>query len=287
MRTERIACSSTSAACATTCGTAGDADAPKLFLLHGWMDVSASFQFLVDALARDWDVYAPGLARLRPDRLGGLGLLLVSRTTSPTSTCCSIASSPDAPVNADRPQPGRQRRRPVRGRAPGARRAPGQPGRLRHAGDASPSRRRSATRAGWTSCTRRSGLRPYASFGELADRLQKNNPRLTRERARVPGAALGQASAGRARRAAQRSGAQARQRRCSTGWTRRAPAGRASPRRCSGSTRPSRRRVTRMQPERREAARRAARGVQGPALRRRCRTRATCCTTTSPKRWRA
>jgi pimeloyl-ACP methyl ester carboxylesterase len=33
--------------------------APKLVLLHGWMDVSASFQFLVDALRRDWDVYAP------------------------------------------------------------------------------------------------------------------------------------------------------------------------------------------------------------------------------------
>jgi alpha-beta hydrolase superfamily lysophospholipase len=33
--------------------------APKMVLLHGWMDVSASFQFLVDALQRDWDVYAP------------------------------------------------------------------------------------------------------------------------------------------------------------------------------------------------------------------------------------
>jgi len=35
------------------------AGAPKMVLLHGWMDVSASFQFLVDALRRDWDVYAP------------------------------------------------------------------------------------------------------------------------------------------------------------------------------------------------------------------------------------
>jgi pimeloyl-ACP methyl ester carboxylesterase len=31
----------------------------RMVLLHGWMDVSASFQFLVDALAQDWDVYAP------------------------------------------------------------------------------------------------------------------------------------------------------------------------------------------------------------------------------------
>lgn len=28
----------------------GPCDGPPLFLLHGWMDVSASFQFLVDAL---------------------------------------------------------------------------------------------------------------------------------------------------------------------------------------------------------------------------------------------
>ena len=33
--------------------------APKVVLLHGWMDVSASFQFLVDALRGSWDIYAP------------------------------------------------------------------------------------------------------------------------------------------------------------------------------------------------------------------------------------
>jgi pimeloyl-ACP methyl ester carboxylesterase len=32
---------------------------PKLFLLHGWMDVSASFQFFVDALSQNWSVIAP------------------------------------------------------------------------------------------------------------------------------------------------------------------------------------------------------------------------------------
>jgi pimeloyl-ACP methyl ester carboxylesterase len=37
----------------------GDAAAPKLFLLHGWMDVSASFQFTVDELRHDWHVIAP------------------------------------------------------------------------------------------------------------------------------------------------------------------------------------------------------------------------------------
>ncbi len=37
----------------------GNPQAPRLFLLHGWMDMSASFQFLVDALANDWCVLAP------------------------------------------------------------------------------------------------------------------------------------------------------------------------------------------------------------------------------------
>nr|PZN01686.1 MAG: alpha/beta hydrolase [Pseudomonadota bacterium] len=37
----------------------GDPEAPALYMLHGWMDVSASFQFLVDALRGDWCVIAP------------------------------------------------------------------------------------------------------------------------------------------------------------------------------------------------------------------------------------
>jgi len=37
----------------------GDPAAPTLFLLHGWMDVSASWQFVVDELRRDWNIVAP------------------------------------------------------------------------------------------------------------------------------------------------------------------------------------------------------------------------------------
>lgn len=37
----------------------GDARAPQLFLLHGWMDCSPTFQFVVQALSRDWHVLAP------------------------------------------------------------------------------------------------------------------------------------------------------------------------------------------------------------------------------------
>ena len=39
--------------------TWGDASAPKIFLMHGWMDVSASFQFVVDEFRHDWHVIAP------------------------------------------------------------------------------------------------------------------------------------------------------------------------------------------------------------------------------------
>jgi pimeloyl-ACP methyl ester carboxylesterase len=41
------------------CRCWGDPEQPALFLLHGWMDVSASFQFLVDALRGAWRVIAP------------------------------------------------------------------------------------------------------------------------------------------------------------------------------------------------------------------------------------
>lgn len=37
----------------------GDVDAPAVFLLHGWMDSSATFQFVVEALKKSWRVIAP------------------------------------------------------------------------------------------------------------------------------------------------------------------------------------------------------------------------------------
>lgn len=37
----------------------GPADAPAVFFLHGWMDCSPTFQFVVDALKNDWHVIAP------------------------------------------------------------------------------------------------------------------------------------------------------------------------------------------------------------------------------------
>jgi pimeloyl-ACP methyl ester carboxylesterase len=37
----------------------GKSGAPKLFMLHGWMDSSITFQFVVDAFVRDWHIIAP------------------------------------------------------------------------------------------------------------------------------------------------------------------------------------------------------------------------------------
>ncbi len=37
----------------------GDEEAPALFFLHGWGDISASFQFIVDALEGHWRIIAP------------------------------------------------------------------------------------------------------------------------------------------------------------------------------------------------------------------------------------
>jgi pimeloyl-ACP methyl ester carboxylesterase len=153
----------------------------KIVLLHGWMDVSASFQFLVDSLSPDWDVYAPdwrgyGLTAWSgadsywfPDYIGDLDLLLER-------------IQPDAPVDLVGHSLGGN----VGGLYAGIR-----PERIARfvnlegfgmpatSPDQAPKRY-----ARWMQELRAApSLRPYASYAELADRLQKNNPRLSRERA--------------------------------------------------------------------------------------------------------
>lgn len=75
----------------------GDPAGPVLVLLHGWMDVSATFHFLAQALPRSWRIVAPdwrgfglseghGEAYWLPDYLGDLDAIL-------------RALSPEAPVN--------------------------------------------------------------------------------------------------------------------------------------------------------------------------------------------
>jgi pimeloyl-ACP methyl ester carboxylesterase len=153
----------------------------KIFLLHGWMDVSASFQFLVDAMAPDWDVYAPdwrgyGLTAWSgsdnywfPDYIADLDALLER-------------IQPGAPVNLVGHSLGGN----VGGLYAGIR-----PERIARfvnlEGFGMPATRPEQAPkryARWMDELREvPRLRPYASYAELADRLQKNNPRLKRERA--------------------------------------------------------------------------------------------------------
>jgi len=153
----------------------------KIILLHGWMDVSASFQFLVDALSQDWDVYAPdwrgyGLTAWSgsdnywfPDYIGDLDALLER-------------IQPAAPVNLVGHSLGGN----VGGLYAGIR-----PERIARfvnlEGFGMPATRPEQAPkryARWMQELRAAPqLRPYASYAELADRLQKNNPRLPRERA--------------------------------------------------------------------------------------------------------
>lgn len=71
---------------------------PKVLLLHGWMDCAASFQFVADALAGQWDVYAPdwrgcGLSEHQPWGYYDRALML-----SDLAQWVAVLS-PDAPVH--------------------------------------------------------------------------------------------------------------------------------------------------------------------------------------------
>jgi pimeloyl-ACP methyl ester carboxylesterase len=153
----------------------------RMLLLHGWMDVSASFQFLVDALAHDWDVLAPdwrgyGLSAWSgadsywfPDYIGDLDRLLERL-------------QPDAPANLVGHSLGGNVASLYAGirpeRVAKLVNLEGFGMRPTHA-DQAPKRY-----ARWLDeLHAEPKLRPYDSYGALADRLQQNNSRLTRERA--------------------------------------------------------------------------------------------------------
>jgi len=157
------------------------AGAPKLVLLHGWMDVSASFQFLVDELRGEWDVHAPdwrgyGLTEWAkadcywfPDYLADLDFIL-------------DAIHGDQPVNLVGHSLGGN----VAALYAGSR--PERVARLVNLeGFGLPQTRPEqapARYARWLDeLHERPQLRPYASFAVLEERLRTGNPRLTAERA--------------------------------------------------------------------------------------------------------
>jgi pimeloyl-ACP methyl ester carboxylesterase len=160
--------------------TWGDAAHPQLWLLHGWMDVSASFQFLVDAFERDWYVIAPdwrgfGLSAWAPggywfpDYLGDLEVLV-------------RALAGDTPIALAGHSMGGN----VAGLYAGVR--PQRIGKLallegfglpRAVANAAPARYEK-----WLAeIATPPAFKAYASFEHVGERLMQNNPRLTREQA--------------------------------------------------------------------------------------------------------
>jgi len=164
------------------CRLWGPAGAPKLFLLHGNQDVSASWQFTVDAFAKDWCVIAPdwrgnGLSGWSgadsywfPDYLGDLHALLDHY--SPQQPVRLVGHSMGASIGAlysgvaaDRVA----RFVNVDGFGPPGSRQDPAPRRI----------------AKWLAqLGEDTAQRPYESFEEFALRMQSENPRLTDARAR-------------------------------------------------------------------------------------------------------
>ena len=160
--------------------TWGDPDQPALILLHGWMDVSASFQFLVDGLRGGWQVIAPdwrGFALSGwaddgywfPDYYADLDALLdiyapgapvdlVGHSLGGLIACTYAGIRPERVARVASLE-GFGLSRTVPDQAPG---------RIRQWLDElrDPPR-----------------FRPYPSYGEVAERLKRKNPRLKDEQA--------------------------------------------------------------------------------------------------------
>lgn len=159
----------------------GREGAPRLIMLHGWMDVSASFQFLVDAMRGDWHVFAPDWR--------GYGL------TGPIGT--DSYWFPDYFADLERLLDHLEPDRPatlighsmgghISGLYSGIR--PERIGRFVNLegfgmADSHPSEAPERY-AKWLDELRApEGFRDYADFDELAQKMRKSNPRLTPERA--------------------------------------------------------------------------------------------------------
>ena len=152
-----------------------------MFLLHGWMDVSASFQFMVDALRADWDVYAPdwrgyGLTEWGksdsywfPDYVADLDRLLESLESEKAVNLVghSLGGNVACLYAGIRPQRVAKLVN-LEGFGLGETRPEQAPRRY----------------ARWLDeLHERPTLRPYKDFDALAERLRTGNPGLTRERA--------------------------------------------------------------------------------------------------------
>lgn len=158
----------------------GREGAPRLFVLHGWMDVSASFQFMVDALAGDWHVIAPdwrgfGLSEWRgdaywfPDYLADLDAILQACAGDEAVNVLGHSMGGNVALIYAGVRPNRVRKVVALDAFGLVDRKPEEaPGRYEK----------------WLTEMRAPMLfRPYADFATLGARLQRDNPRLSAERA--------------------------------------------------------------------------------------------------------
>ncbi len=161
--------------------TWGNPRATAIFLLHGWMDVSASFQYLVDCFQGDWHVIAPdwrgfGLTEWAregywfPDYYADLDVLLdIYQPSAPVNLVGHSMGGTIACTYAGI--------RPQRVARLITMEGLGMP---RTTPDTAPARYEQ-----WLSELRDPPrFKSYASFDAVAARLKQNNPRLPDEQAR-------------------------------------------------------------------------------------------------------
>jgi pimeloyl-ACP methyl ester carboxylesterase len=155
--------------------------APKIFMVHGWMDVAASFQFVVDCLEGDWHVIAPdwrgfGLSERThadtywyPDYLADLDAILDHYSAGRAVNLLGHSMGGNVVGMYAGVRPERVRRLiNLEGFGMPATRPEQAPGRY----------------AKWLDELRETAsLRAYPSRAAVAARLQKTNPRLSDQRA--------------------------------------------------------------------------------------------------------
>ena len=204
-----------------------------LVMLHGWMDVSASFQFVVDALGAGLARDRARLARLRPDRSRARPIATGFPTTWPISSACWTASAPGPAVLVGHSMGGNVALL-YAGIRPGRVRARRQPRRLRPARDtccAGPGPLRAMARR---IAKRRLRCATTQSPEDVAARLRAEQS-ATDGRARcLSRAALGAGAGRRPLGRGRRSGSLGSSIRRCIASMRCLPAGSASPVRCSG-----------------------------------------------------
>ena len=160
----------------------GDPSAPLLVMLHGWMDVSASFQFLIDELEREWHIVSPdwrgyGLSGWStagcywlPDYIADLDALLehYSPDRSARLVAHSLGGNMALMYAGARPERVAQLVN-LEG--------------LGMAGD-SPDKAPGRLARWLTELREPPTLKPYASLEAVVQRLRKTNPHLREDRAR-------------------------------------------------------------------------------------------------------